>query len=65
MIADDADVEPAPAAEPLSTITTDRPALASSSATAPPITPAPMTTTSDFIYLREFLAAMLQCRQHY
>ncbi|CAB4658874.1 unannotated protein [freshwater metagenome] len=64
MIADEADVEPAPAAEPLSTITTDRPALASSRATAPPITPAPITTTSVFILLREFLAAMPLCRQH-
>ena len=63
-MADDADVEPAPAAEPLSTITTERPALASSNATAPPMTPAPITTTSVFISLREFLAAMLQCRQH-
>ena len=39
MIDDDALVEPAPGARPLSTQITDRPLRANSSATAEPITP--------------------------
>ena len=65
MIAEDADVEPAPAAEPLSTMTTERPALASSKATAPPITPAPITTTSVFTNQPSLRAAKLPCRRRY
>src|SRR3954471_7434034 len=45
-MADDAAVDPAPGAGPLSTTTTLRPDRASSSATLAPITPAPMTTAS-------------------
>ena len=65
MIADDADVEPAPAAEPLSTITTERPAFASSKATAPPMTPAPITTASVFTDLPLPRVARLQYQQRY
>ena len=46
MIDDDALVEPAPGAGPLSTTTTERPPRASSRATAEPITPAPITMAS-------------------
>ena len=46
MIDDDALVEPAPGAGPLSTTTTERPLRASSNATAEPITPAPITIAS-------------------
>lgn len=46
MIADEALVEPAPGPGPLSTHTTERPLRASSSVTAEPMTPAPITTAS-------------------
>ena len=46
MIAEDALVEPAPGAPPLSMTTTLRPALDSSSAIDAPITPPPMMTMS-------------------
>src|SRR5829696_6288014 len=46
MIDDDALVDPAPGAGPLSTHTTCRPLRASSSVTAAPMTPAPITTAS-------------------
>jgi hypothetical protein len=46
MIADDALVEPAPGAPPLSMTTTLRPFLDNSSAIEAPITPPPMMTTS-------------------
>jgi prolyl-tRNA editing enzyme YbaK/EbsC (Cys-tRNA(Pro) deacylase) len=46
MSADEALVDPAPAAGPLSTQMTDRPPRASSSATDAPMMPAPMTTAS-------------------
>ncbi len=49
MIAADALVEPAPACGPLSMHTTERPLRANSSATADPMTPAPITMTSALV----------------
>ena len=56
MIADDALVEPAPAAPPLSMTTTFRPAFDNSSAIDAPITPPPIMTTSVLVTAELILA---------